>query len=211
MNFQSEFYFNASPLGGTLSTLFTLIAMGVGLIGYVFHSIGLQTIAKRRCIQNPWLAWIPLADLWILGSISDQYRYVTKGQIRSKRVILPIMRVVMLVLTITLVAGLLVLFGWREGVLAAQISVALMILGGLLVVTAVIVADMVIYYMALFDLYTSVNPSLSVLLLVLNILFSSLQPYFVFFNRKKDLGMPPRCDIPMAPVMQSAERDPWDE
>ena len=40
-------------------------------------------------IRHAWLAWVPIGNNWILGSLSDQYRYLVKGKICRKRVILP--------------------------------------------------------------------------------------------------------------------------
>jgi hypothetical protein len=48
---------------GTLVIFFLVI----GLVFYILKSIGLQTLAARRGIENPWLAWIPIADLYIMG------------------------------------------------------------------------------------------------------------------------------------------------
>ena len=55
---------------------------------YVLSSLALYTLASRRGIRKAWLSWIPVLNVWILGSLSDQYRYVVKGQIKSKRKIL---------------------------------------------------------------------------------------------------------------------------
>ena len=55
---------------------------------YVLKSVGLYTIARRRGLKNPWMAWVPVLNDWLLGSISDQYRYVVKGQIRNRRIVL---------------------------------------------------------------------------------------------------------------------------
>ena len=60
---------------------------------YVLTALAVYTVAKRRGLSNPWLAWIPVADSWLLGSISDQYRYVVKGENRSKRKILLTLRI----------------------------------------------------------------------------------------------------------------------
>ncbi len=62
-----------------------LISFGMSVVGYVFTALALYTIAKRRGIKHPWLAWIPVANLWLLGCISDQYRYVTRGQVLTRR------------------------------------------------------------------------------------------------------------------------------
>ena len=43
------------------------------IVAYVLQSISLQTIAKRRGIAKPWLAWIPVANNWIFGAIARDY------------------------------------------------------------------------------------------------------------------------------------------
>lgn len=65
--------------------VFALIALVISVTIYVLEALGIYTIAKRRGIHNPWLAWIPVAQYWILGSISDQYQYVVKGNVRNRR------------------------------------------------------------------------------------------------------------------------------
>lgn len=44
----------------------------VFLVLYVFKSIGLMTMATNKDIENPWLAWIPITDLYIAGSIVEE-------------------------------------------------------------------------------------------------------------------------------------------
>ena len=58
------------------------------------------------------------------------------------------------------------------------------------------IAYVVVYYMALYDLYKSLDPSNCVLFLVLSIVFRVTEPFFLFFNRNKDQGMPPRRQNP---------------
>ena len=70
---------------------------------YVLVALGLYTIAKRRGIRKPWLAWIPVANMWLLGCISDQYRYVARNQEKSKRKLM----LTLTIITIIAVAVLL--------------------------------------------------------------------------------------------------------
>ena len=46
--------------------------------------------------------------------------------------------------------------------------------------------------MAIYDVYRSLDPKNSVMYLVLSIVFPVTEPCFLFFNRNKDAGMPPR-------------------
>lgn len=79
------------------------IASLSSIASYVLLALGLYTMAKRRGIRNPWLAWIPVANLWLLGCISDQYLYLTQGQNKAKRKLMLILAIVSAVLVIAVV------------------------------------------------------------------------------------------------------------
>ena len=81
------------------------VAPLVSIAIYVFTALSLYTVAKRRGIAAPWLAWVPVAGLWVLGSLSDQYRYLTQGQIRHKRISLLVWTGASWVLTGGIVVG----------------------------------------------------------------------------------------------------------
>ena len=69
-----------------LSLVFSLIpSLLLGIAAYVLRAIGVYTIAKRRNIKRPWFAWVPVVDAFLLGCVSDQYRYVVRGQNKNKR------------------------------------------------------------------------------------------------------------------------------
>ena len=161
---------------------------------YVVQSLGYYTIAKRRGIRNGWLAWLPIGNLWIAGSISDQYQYVTKGKVKNRRKILLGLSIALLAvyvgMMVVLVAGMLV-SGYADFGAGAIVTVLLVLLAGLALV-AIAIAMLVIQYICLYDLYKSCNPDDAGLFLVLSILFSLAMPFFIFACRKKDLGMPPR-------------------
>ena len=169
---------------------------------FVFTAIALYTLAKNRGIRNPWLAWIPVANAWILGSLSDQYRYVVKGEIKSKRKTLIVLSVVEAVLYwVFLIALVLsvghIFFGLlnevsEQTLLNRMMVPGLLFLGSSLPLAGVAIAKAVIYYMALYDIYLSCDPRNSVMYLVLSIVFNITKPFFLFFNRNKDEGMPPR-------------------
>ena len=43
------------------------------ILNYIFTALSLQRIATRRAIPCPWLAWIPYANCWLVGSIAREY------------------------------------------------------------------------------------------------------------------------------------------
>ena len=182
---------------------FLLLTLAVGVAFYVLQGMTFYSIAKRRGIRNPWLAWIPVGCYWILGSISDQYQYVKKGKVKNRRKIL-------LGLSVAVVAAsLLYMVGAFSVGFAAGLSgtgevgvfVMLMLLY-MLVEMALAITLYVFMYMSLYDLYASCDPSNAVLYLLLSIFINVTMPFFLFACRKKDYGMPPRRnEIPQQPVM----------
>lgn len=168
------------------------------IAAYVLTSLAIYAIARRRGLRKPWLAWIPVVNCWLLGSISDQYQYVVKGETKARRKWLlglglanALMTLMLVSLAVTAVTGL-IFSGPGYGMGRAVAAPVLGILGLTLPLAAVSIAYLVIRFMALYDVYRSVDPGNSVLYLVLSILFSPTEPFFLFFNRDKDLGMPPR-------------------
>ena len=173
-----------------------------GIAMYVLTSLGFYTIAKRRGISKAWLAWVPVVNCWLIGCISDQYRYVVKGEVKSKRKSLLTLTIVQTVLglvflgalTVTIISGV---NSSMSGISASRIMERIMIpvivtLGLLLPMAGVGIAKTILSYMAMYDLYSSCVPENNVLFLVLSIVFPVTKPFFVFFNRNNDKGMPPR-------------------
>lgn len=157
---------------------------------YVLSAVAIYGIARRRGLKKPWLAWIPVVNVWLLGSLSDQYQYVVRRNNTSRRKWLLVLNLIKPVLM-----GLVIGFGmyamvpvgygvhWQDAMVAAGFALPL---------AAVAVAVSVIRYIALFDVYRSLDPDNAVLFLVLSICFGVTEPFFLFFNRDKDVGMPPR-------------------
>ena len=200
--------------GLTWSTLPTLISLAV----YVFTALGLYTLAQRRGLRHPWLAWVPVANVWILGSLSDQYRYVVRGQVRSKRkalLTLNIISAVMgLVMTVVIVAAVIrCVFSFRG---ASETEIVNALMGSIMGVLAlcvpwagVAIASAVLSYMALYDIYTSCDPANNTVYLVLSILFGFTQAIFLFLCRNRDDGMPPRRDT--QPQYRQPIQEPWEQ
>ena len=182
--------------------IYMLAVFGVNVAFYVLRALGFYTIAKRRGINHPWMSWIPVLDLWVLGCISDQYRYVVKGQVKNKRkwmlglsIALAVVYIVFFVffgiMMFDAISGGFGLFN-APMMLDRLMVPAVGMLASILPMTGLGIAVIVLRYISLYDLYTSCNPKDNVLFLVLSIFFTVTEPFFVFFLRKKDEGMPPR-------------------
>ncbi len=210
---ESVFYLLDNGLWTGLSLCTNLLS----IVSYVLFSLGLYTVAKRRMINHPWLSWIPVANIWILGSLSDQYRYVVRGQNKSKRKVLLTLKIVAVALSVVIVVVCLgavfnlaagAVYGMDEEQLFREVFSMLFGVGGLALVTVPVTVVLAVFrYMALYDLYLSFDPENAVLFLVLSIIFAVTEPFFIFFNRQKDRGMPPRAPQQI-PTQQAQE--PWE-
>lgn len=215
-------YVMEEGLVALLSGIFSGIpSFAFGIATYVLSSLALYTLAKRRGINHPWLSWVPVANIWILGSLSDQYRYVVKGEIKSKRKVLVALNVVIAALTAAMAIVALVLVGQvihtamysadpRE-ILESVFGPLLGIAGISIPLAGVAIALAIFRYMALYDLYTSCDPQNNVLFLVLSILFGFTESFFLFFSRNKDLGMPPRRQEPQYIPYEYNGQSQWQE
>lgn len=210
---------------GMLSALVSSIpSVLFSIAAYVMTSLALYTIAQRRGLNRPWLAWIPVVNCWIVGSLSDQYRYVVKDEIKSKRKVLLILQLIQAVLSTAVMAvAVAMIFGAvgslmrgasEEQILESILGPAVSIVGMSLPLAGVAIAYVILRYMAMYDIYRSMDPANCVLYLVLSILFGVTEPFFLLFNRNKDLGMPPRRQEPVyqEPVCIPAQpvQEPWE-
>ena len=189
----------------------------VGIVSYVLMSLGMYTIAKRRNINHPWLAWVPFGSSWLLGCISDQYHYVVEEEEKSKRkwmLALDILTSVLLIAGfVALIAGVVNAFvgmdmgsGYvmeDEAYMEAVLSPMLGSLGIMLLALIPAIALAIMRIIAMYDLFASCDPNRKVVYLVLSILFDIAGSICVFISRHKDDGMPAR-------IVATPEQDTWD-
>ena len=204
-----------------------VMSVGIGVLAYVFTALSLYTIAQRRGIKNPWMAWVPVLNVWILGCISDQYRYVVKGEVRSRRKVLLILNIVKKLGVIAAIA--MVIMGFVNLIVHAQILETgsnraiveflgrqfMPALGAAILMGVVSLVSFVFAAMAYYDLFASCEPENKVLYLVLGLLINITLPIFLFLCRHKDLGMParraaqPQSEPEVVP-MAEAPAEPWE-
>ena len=160
-----SYHYNFSGLDGPLGAVFAvlggmiLVAILLGIAAYVLSSLGVSRLAYNRGIPHSWLAWIPLAGLYILGCIADDIA-ARRGERPTNY------RTLLLVLSIVSTAGgLIPLVG---GIAAA--------LGG--------VALYVFQAIALYAIYRDYAPGSAVPMLVFSILLP-LGCVFLFAIRNR--------------------------
>lgn len=193
-----------------------LLMLALGVVSYVLQAVGLYRVTKRRGIHHAWLAWIPVGNTWLLGSVSDHYQYVAKQKITKRRKVLLILEIIMWVLIVAVIALIvaLVITAENGGAMAGEIGITAVMTIAALALEGVSIAALVFCYIAYYDLFQSCRPNYSVLFLVLGIIFPVALPFFVFGCSGSDAGMParrvqqPPVQIPYQPA---APQEPAEE
>ena len=185
----------------TIWLVIMLVAPAISITMYVFASLGTYRIAKRRGIHNPWLAWLPVGQAWILGSISDHYQKIARGKERNFRTVMLWLQVGMYAFSILMsVISVVMSFSTAmAGVGGSEEAAMMSIMGSVgilliveLVFFAVCITHSVFAYICYYDLFRSCKPDNAVLFLILGIFISVTLPFFVFACSKYDEGMPPK-------------------
>lgn len=153
-----------------------LLLIGFGIASYIMNAISYQKIASRRLILNSWLAWIPVANLWIIGNIADEYD--EKNGLKRK------WRVVLLGLSIISIVGIVigyigfivagVALSIQPDIMATDVTSMVGIFVGayvvILIAAMVAAANNVCNMVCLYKIFESTVPEKSVKYLLLSLL-----------------------------------------
>ncbi len=164
--------------------LVLLLTLPIVIFQYVFTSISLQTLSRRRKVSKPWLAWIPYCSTWLLGAIASDYDKQNGKHKRWGR---------RLITTYLLEMVLLILgyAGYLIGVIFAESSTSLALVI-LLIALAVFLVDFVFailyavfYYICIYKIFKSTAGDLAWLFLLLAIFVPISLPICLFVFRNK--------------------------
>ena len=207
------------------------------LAAYLLEAWALFTIAERRGIKKPWIAWIPVVNVWTLGSISDQYHYVTKREVRNKRKLLLGLNIaafaILIVFAVALIGMVINLIfvsgetvtGFLPGAdlldddfllesLGHNLGQLLLLIGLTIPLVGVVITGAVYKWIAIYDLFRSCDPSNATVYLVVSIVggfvVDGIYTVFMMICRNKDLGMPPRKPEAV-PVVELDREEPWNQ
>lgn len=177
---------------------FIVVISILAVIFYVFYSIGLYTLAKRRGLRYPGLAFVPAINYWLIGSAADQYDLIYKGRNMKLRLVLLWLSIPFIILY---VAYFVLYFDFMSSiwmnVALYSFPTAFLIVASIMFPLGIVLT--VFYSIALYKLYRSCTPDNATALLVCSIIFSVIIPFVLFALRNSDKGMP----LQEAPAEQS--------
>ena len=166
--------------------------LGIILLAmYLLEAVGLYGMAQRSGISRPWRGFVPFANTFLFGKIAEKYRRRDGKRSAKFSVLLLVFEVLTLIFSITTMAFVISMISvlatsYNDSELNASIVVPMIaMLACCFVLIGVLIAYVVIYYVALWRIFAAFDYNNTTVYLVLSIVFSFLGPIFLFVLRNK--------------------------
>lgn len=184
-----------------------VITAVVGLVFYLLEAIAGCKMAKSAQIKNPWLAFIPVADGWVYGTLAEKYK--KKNGTKSARfgIILPVLEGIVLMETIALtiftVISVKEITGYALDAVNTSSEMAPEQFMSLIPVIilyfalmAVAFANIIVFYVALWRIYSAFDKPNATLYIVLSVVFTISVPIILFIIRNRKPEFDPHNNMP---------------
>lgn len=183
-------------LGYYLIAGWLIIAWTVVVVGHIGLAVALHITGKRQRRAKSWLAWLPVGNLWMLGSLSDRYQQANGCRDRKLRIWLPCT----MMGSISFLVGYYALdfwtliFAYDSTTIGGIFTMALWAICSLVVLGALLLA-VVIYFMAVYDYYRVNKPALAVTFLAVSTALTVVSPVVMCISCiRKKTAMKPAAD-----------------
>lgn len=179
----------------------------IGIAIYLLESISVYKMAKSAEVKNPWLAFVPVANDWVFGTLAEKYK--KKNGTKSARfgIILPVLEGIVFIesiaLTIFTVISIKEITGYALDAVNTSSEMApeqfmslipVIILYFALI--AVAIAYAVVFFIALWRVYSSFDKSNATLYIVLSVIFTISVPIILFIIRNRKPEFDPHNNVP---------------
>lgn len=179
----------------------------IGIAIYLLESISVYKMAKSAEIKNPWLVFIPVANDWVFGTLAEKYK--KKNGTKSARfgIILPVLEGIVFIesiaLTIFTVISVKEITGYALDAVNTSAEMAPEQFMSLIPVIilyfalmAVAIAYAVVFFIALWRVYSSFDKSNATLYIVLSVIFTISVPIILFIIRNRKPEFDPHNNVP---------------
>lgn len=193
-----------------LYLIFYCLVMVCAAYAYVFVSLGGQRMARKVGMSNPWMFWIPCANVYAMGNLADTQATLCEGKNTTYRKKMLAWSIVVacaaipwaIAYTVFMVAaaanGLLdengVLITLDGASLEPLIGPTLFLLAVSLVFLALYIVYVVIYYKTLYRIFKLYAPNGAAGLVVLSVFVSVAIPAVFLGLSKREPVLPAPAD-----------------
>ncbi len=188
-NFDYYAYESAATAGVAIIGVILLIASAVSIAMYLFQAIGLYRMGKRLNISAPFLSFIPIANIYVLGRVAQEPVY-GKKRLPYGWILLGLTLGTNLISLSSILGTVRYIIEFAERATIEDVFEAFVLsyLAKSFLTVVASVAYTIFYYITLYHLYKNFNPENATLFLVLSIFFGFLTPFFIFASRNKPIG-----------------------
>lgn len=179
----------------------------IGIAIYLLESISVYKMAKSAEIKKPWLAFIPVANDWVFGTLAEKYK--KKNGTKSARfgIILPVLEGIVLIesiaLTIFTVISIKEITGYAldavntsTEMVPEQFMSLIPVIILYFALMAVAFAYIIVFYVALWRIYSSFDKPNATLYIVLSVVFTISVPIILFIIRNRKPEFDPHNNVP---------------
>lgn len=173
---------------------------------YVLQSLALHTLARRRGIANPWLAWLPFGNYWITGSLARDYDKQNNIKRRWDKTLL-ILSIVFsatyaLIYVGLMVGAIITAMNVNAATMTeeAAISMVLGVFAAFIPTMMVAAALQIINYICFFKIFESTVTEKALKYFLLTLFVPFAQPICLFLCRNKGYAHPDPMAYLYAPV-----------
>ena len=175
--------------------LYYMFVFAVSLATYLLQAFAIFKMAKNMGYNNPWLAFIPFANVYMFGKVAETYiKSDGRPSAKFSKILLTLQIILMAILVLLVVLIVMILFIEATGTyflspeietLAASAMVLPLILA-IFAMLGVAIAYAIINYVALWRIFALYNYKNATLFLVLTLFVGVLTPIFLFVLRNKE-------------------------
>lgn len=189
--------------------LYSLFVMAYGAYAYIGMGLGGFRMARKIGMTNPWMFWIPMANVYAMGNLADQQAALCEGRstaFRKKMLAWNIVIICAALLFVIAMIPILVVATVHgtmdengtvtipEAYMEDLVGPSLFFLFSLLVLLVLSVIYLVVYYKVLYRIFKLYAPDGAVGLLILSIFVNAAIPavFLILSGKEPALPMPAR-------------------
>lgn len=176
--------------------LIYLLLFGILIATYILQSLSLHTLARRRGIASPWLAWLPYGNYWIIGSLARDYDKQNNIQRRWDKTLLTLSIVFSasyLIIYFAVIFGTLITMLNMDAATMPEetaVAIVLVVFSAFIPIMIIATALQIITYICFFKIFESTVPEKALKYFLLSLLIPLAQPICLFLCRNKGYEHP---------------------
>jgi len=173
-----------------------LLLFGILIATYILQSLSLHTLARRRGIASPWLAWLPYGNYWIIGSLARDYDKQNNIQRRWDKTLLTLSIVFSasyLIIYFAVIFGTLITMLNMDAATMPEetaVAIVLVVFSAFIPIVIIATALQIITYICFFKIFESTVPEKALKYFLLSLLLPLAQPICLFLCRNKGYQHP---------------------